>query len=51
MEIISFITDPLVARRILDSRGLPSTAPSPEPARAPPEPTVDGDPAFDDPIS
>ena len=51
MKVVSFITDPLVARRILDHLGLPSTQPSPDAARAPPDPIVDGDPAFDDPTS
>jgi hypothetical protein len=43
MKIVAFITDPLAARRILDHVGLPSSAPAPEPARAPPEPEFDGD--------
>ena len=51
MKVVSFITDPLVARRILDHLGLPSTQPAPDAARAPPDPIVDGDPACDDPSS
>ena len=49
MKIIAFITDSLVAAGILDHLGLPSTPPTAEPARAPPEPAFDAsDPTFDD---
>ena len=51
MKIISFITDTIAVRRILDSFGLPSSHPPPEPARAPPEPEFIGDPSFDDHLS
>jgi hypothetical protein len=49
MKIVSFITDPLVARRILDHIGLPSALPAPDPARAPPE-EFEADPVWDKPI-
>lgn len=48
MQIIAFIADSILARRILDHLGLPSAHPAPEPARPPPELH---DPGCDDSIS
>jgi hypothetical protein len=50
MKIVSFITDPLVACRILDHVGLPSALPVPDPVRAPPEPEFEAEPVWDDSI-
>jgi len=50
MKVVAFITDPIVARRILEHLGLPWSLPSPEPARAPPEPEFEADSAWDDTI-
>jgi hypothetical protein len=47
MTIVAFITDPIVARRILEHLSLPSAPPPPDPARPPPDPSFDDAP-FED---